>query len=131
MPAVPAQFDPFEAAPATDRSGPPASDVRELAARGATAHAALEAIIGELDASGDRRASAEARTILARALLEGASADARARTLLEDAAMLHEELGDHEAAAEVLDLLREAEEGIEASPASFSAIYLPRPPSGR
>ncbi len=93
--------------------------------RRAEASEHFEAAIRLFDARGDRRGAADARYLLGCALLAREDPDPRSRTLLEDAGLLFEELGDDVAARLVEAKLAEADDRIEESPRSFSAVFLP------
>lgn len=114
------------AADLSDGQAPSVQAVRPsgFVRRGDGARMDLEATIRACDEAGDRRGAAEARLALGSMMLEEA-ADPRARTLLEDAGVLFEELGDETRASLAMARLEEALAVIEESPRSFSAIYLP------
>jgi hypothetical protein len=86
----------------------------------------LERAIAILDGIGRRRAAAEARVTLARALR--GLGDPSVRAVLEDAGTIFEDLGA-EAEVRAIDLeLREIEAELEESPRSFHASSFPPPP---
>ncbi len=77
----------------------------------------LEEAVVRADLAGNRRASAQARLELGRALLT--LEDAACREVLEDAGTTFEELGDAARVVEIDALLRRAAIAIEESPRSF------------